>query len=168
MACEEKMKKFHLSLDWGRDVPNKTYWRHGCDGEIYAAVRCTCIWHGSAVHNIIEIVVWLRSQGCNQCTMLLRGLGEVVGRKPFPNFGEVGSWTRFTMSRDIYQDCEIHHWNCIACILVVTTLHHRRMGFVMWETQEDFYLVLFMFASQLYFYVLGPSIFVIRQLGFHT
>ena len=39
---------------------------------------------------------------------------------------------------------------------------------MMWETQEDFYLVLFMFASQLYFYVLGPSIFVIRQLGFHT
>ena len=24
------------------------------------------------------------------------------------------------------------------------------------KTQEDFYLVLFMFASQLYFYVLGP------------
>ena len=28
---------------------------------------------------------------------------------------------------------------------------------VMRETQEDYYLVLFMFASQLYFYVLGPS-----------
>ena len=28
---------------------------------------------------------------------------------------------------------------------------------VMQETQEDYYLVLFMFASQLYFYVLGPS-----------
>ena len=28
---------------------------------------------------------------------------------------------------------------------------------MMWETQEDFYLVLFMFASQLYFYALGPS-----------
>ena len=28
---------------------------------------------------------------------------------------------------------------------------------LMWETQKDFYLVLFMFASQLYFYVLGPS-----------
>ena len=28
---------------------------------------------------------------------------------------------------------------------------------MMQETQEDFYLVLFMFASQLYFYVLGPS-----------
>ena len=27
----------------------------------------------------------------------------------------------------------------------------------MWETQEDYYLVLFMFTSQLYFYVLGPS-----------
>ena len=26
----------------------------------------------------------------------------------------------------------------------------------MWETQEDYYLVLFMFTSQLYFYVLGP------------
>ena len=26
---------------------------------------------------------------------------------------------------------------------------------VMRETQEDYYLVLFMFASQLYFYVLG-------------
>ena len=26
----------------------------------------------------------------------------------------------------------------------------------MWETQKDYYLVLFMFASQLYFYVLGP------------
>ena len=25
------------------------------------------------------------------------------------------------------------------------------------EMQEDFYLVLFMFASQLYFYILGPS-----------
>ena len=32
--------------------------------------------------------------------------------------------------------------------------NHRRM---MQETQEDYYLVLFMFASQLYFYVLGPS-----------
>ena len=31
--------------------------------------------------------------------------------------------------------------------------NQRRM---MQETQEDFYLVLFMFASQLYFYVLGP------------
>ena len=31
--------------------------------------------------------------------------------------------------------------------------NQRRM---MWETQEDYYLVLFMFASQLYFYVLGP------------
>ena len=28
---------------------------------------------------------------------------------------------------------------------------------MMWKTQEDFYLILFMFASQLYFYVLGPS-----------
>ena len=27
---------------------------------------------------------------------------------------------------------------------------------LMRETQEDYYLVLFMFASQLYFYVLGP------------
>ena len=27
---------------------------------------------------------------------------------------------------------------------------------VMWEMQENYYLVLFMFASQLYFYVLGP------------
>ena len=27
---------------------------------------------------------------------------------------------------------------------------------VMRETQEDYYLVLFTFASQLYFYVLGP------------
>ena len=54
----------------------------------------------------------------------------------------------------------------------------------MWEMQEDFYLVLFIFASQLYFYVLSPSILlgysyfdiwkqffffflgVIRQLGF--
>ena len=31
--------------------------------------------------------------------------------------------------------------------------NQRRM---MRETQEDYYLVLFMFASQLYFYVLGP------------
>ena len=28
---------------------------------------------------------------------------------------------------------------------------------VMWEKQEGFYLVLFIFASQLYFYVLGSS-----------
>ena len=28
---------------------------------------------------------------------------------------------------------------------------------VMRETQKDFYLILFIFASQLYFYVLGPS-----------
>ena len=28
---------------------------------------------------------------------------------------------------------------------------------VMQETQKDYYLVLFMFASQLYFYILGPS-----------
>ena len=28
---------------------------------------------------------------------------------------------------------------------------------LMWETQEDYYLVLFMFASQLYFYILGLS-----------
>ena len=27
---------------------------------------------------------------------------------------------------------------------------------MMRETQEDYYLVLFMFASQLYFYALGP------------
>ena len=27
----------------------------------------------------------------------------------------------------------------------------------MQETKEDYYLVLFMFASQLYFYVLGPN-----------
>ena len=27
---------------------------------------------------------------------------------------------------------------------------------LMWEMQENYYLVLFMFASQLYFYVLGP------------
>ena len=33
----------------------------------------------------------------------------------------------------------------------------RSRGFMMQEMQEDFYLVLFMFASQLYFYVLGPS-----------
>ena len=32
--------------------------------------------------------------------------------------------------------------------------NQRRM---MRETQEDYYLVLFMFVSQLYFYVLGPS-----------
>ena len=32
--------------------------------------------------------------------------------------------------------------------------NQRRM---MQETQEDYYLVLFMFASQLYFYVLGPN-----------
>ena len=37
--------------------------------------------------------------------------------------------------------------------------NQRRM---MWETQEDYCLVLFMFASQLYFYVLGP----ISLLGF--
>ena len=29
--------------------------------------------------------------------------------------------------------------------------------FLMGETQENYYLLLFMFASQLYFYVLGPS-----------
>ena len=28
---------------------------------------------------------------------------------------------------------------------------------MMQETQKDFYLVLFIFASQLYFYILGPS-----------
>ena len=28
---------------------------------------------------------------------------------------------------------------------------------MMQEMQEDFYLVLFMFASQLYFYILDPS-----------
>ena len=53
----------------------------------------------------------------------------------------------------------------------------RRM---MIEVQENYYLILFMFASQLYFYVLGLNsllgyqyfnlgskiIFVIRQLGF--
>ena len=33
---------------------------------------------------------------------------------------------------------------------------------LMRETQENYYLVLFMFASQLYFYVLG----FIRLLGF--
>ena len=31
------------------------------------------------------------------------------------------------------------------------------------ETQEDYYLVLFMFSSQLYFYVLGP----ISLLGYY-
>ena len=33
---------------------------------------------------------------------------------------------------------------------------------VMWEMQENYYLVLFMFASQLYFYVLG----LISLLGY--
>ena len=28
---------------------------------------------------------------------------------------------------------------------------------MMMEMQENYYLILFMFASQLYFYVLGPS-----------
>ena len=32
--------------------------------------------------------------------------------------------------------------------------NQRRM---MWEMNENYYLILFMFASQLYFYVLGPS-----------
>ena len=32
--------------------------------------------------------------------------------------------------------------------------NQRRM---MWETKENYYLILFMFASQLYFYILGPS-----------
>ena len=27
----------------------------------------------------------------------------------------------------------------------------------MWEAKENYYLILFMFASQLYFYILGPS-----------
>ena len=50
----------------------------------------------------------------------------------------------------------------------------------MQEMQENYYLILFMFANQLYFYVLGPNsllgylyfnleskvIFVIKQLGF--
>ena len=31
------------------------------------------------------------------------------------------------------------------------------MVLLMREMQEDYYLLLFMFASQLYFYVLGPS-----------
>ena len=31
------------------------------------------------------------------------------------------------------------------------------INYLMQETQEDFYLVLFMFASQLHFYILGPS-----------
>ena len=35
-------------------------------------------------------------------------------------------------------------------------------GLVMQEAQEEYYLVLFMFASQLYFYALGP----ISLLGF--
>ena len=30
-------------------------------------------------------------------------------------------------------------------------------GYLMWEMQEGFLLKLFMFASQLYFYILGPS-----------
>ena len=32
------------------------------------------------------------------------------------------------------------------------------INYVMQEAQEDFYLILFMFVSQLYFYVLGPRI----------
>ena len=40
-------------------------------------------------------------------------------------------------------------------------LSHKYLRFLkvcmMQEIQEDFYLVLFMFANQLYFYVLGPS-----------
>ena len=46
-------------------------------------------------------------------------------------------------------------------ILILQRFRTRGRGFsnqrrMMRETQEDYYLVLFMFASQLYFYVLGP------------
>ena len=34
---------------------------------------------------------------------------------------------------------------------------------MMWEMQENYYVVLVMFSSQLYFYVLGP----IRLLGYY-
>ena len=36
----------------------------------------------------------------------------------------------------------------------------------MWEMQENYYLILFMFASQLYFYVLGPSSILIWKQGY--
>ena len=40
--------------------------------------------------------------------------------------------------------------------LLITLLGMLNMSMVTWETQENYYLVLFIFASQLYFYVLGP------------
>ena len=40
--------------------------------------------------------------------------------------------------------------------LLITLLGMLNMSMVIWEMQENYYLVLFMFASQLYFYVLGP------------
>ena len=37
------------------------------------------------------------------------------------------------------------------------TLSKKYIKELMREMQENYYLILFMFASQLYFYVLGPS-----------
>ena len=34
--------------------------------------------------------------------------------------------------------------------------YNKQVKSLMRETQEDYYLILFMFASQLYFYILGP------------
>ena len=37
------------------------------------------------------------------------------------------------------------------------SLFYIYIELMMRETQENYYLVLFMFTSQLYFYILGPS-----------
>ena len=41
--------------------------------------------------------------------------------------------------------------------LSMFSFHTLEGPFLMREMQENYYLILFMFASQLYFYVLGPS-----------
>ena len=43
-------------------------------------------------------------------------------------------------------------FHSLPCAVLEDVLHDQ----VMREMQENYYLVLFMFAKQLYFYVLGP------------
>ena len=56
-------------------------------------------------------------------------------------------WTYPTLYANWYEEEATYQKN----------IYEEAKALLMWETQKNYYLVFFMFASQLYFYVLGPS-----------
>ena len=62
------------------------------------------------------------------------------------------------MDLDYSQRWGVDNWHIYALLFSLIDL----IQYVMREMQENYYLILFMFASQLYFYVLGS----ISLLGF--